>query len=405
MNNESGCFSIQMNEYQPKLIICSSPLITNRTSSTKQTVGLSFKAKLKSKIFISCKKRSNKLDSFTSFTLYEKISQPNGNIVATFCKIMDKSLGWFKNKSKNKRLNRAKSKQVPKRKTEQFNPYEQDEFSQLDESLYLSQNACSTFGTQLISTPIKINKPFLQPMSSPINKSTNSFLHSTPLTTFTSEHIYSSPICCVLNSSYQSNSTASSCYSSKSFTRTRLAFGMTSSPNTTVNDDEKQEINESSILANNGLIETQSNEFSCLDSKEKLLVEHLNFIKENVRIGVELRDLKSNVSKRNHLDIERDDTESSMTNKKRKLQNIFQSKLQQQIKEVKKWQSNFKTKLNLRNNLSTSTKCSIHNNCSCSKSLVFKQPFVNCDLDNNFNCQCYSCQNANFNYYNRPDYF
>jgi len=440
MDNESGCFSIQLNEssrqfHQNKFIVCSSPLMPSRVLNNKHhTAGFSLKAKLKSKIF---KKRMNtsafSFDSFASKqpTQPQKQQQQQrpkeeiGSLVATFCKIMDKSLGWFRIKHKSKRINKQK-KNFNKKPQNTFSLVKEElvehvHFEQTTQNEYSQCNnlsiCSSVFNTNnhLISTPIKPNRTnssyaFKMPLpiiSSPI-QSQKFVQHSTPCGEYSrNTHVYESPICCQMSSfnSYSTSSSSSSCYSSKSFTRTRMIFGMTSSPNTTLNDDEERgQLNESSIY-NNGLIETELNlsknhtEFSSLDVKEKLLVEQLNLIKENVRINVELRDLKSNISKRNYNYVEQNDQELSrehvsMNNKKQKLQNIFQSKLQRQLNEVKKWQTSFRNKLNHKNNLSTSTKRS---NLQPNQFVKLNYFHTSYD-DSNQYCQCYDCQNVN-NYF------
>jgi len=388
MNYENACFSIQIDDLNRINHMCSSPLVysnNNRISgNSKPSSGLSFKAKLKSKIFEkrSLKKRMNKNNSDSwSFSLYanQKQQQNNqakeelGSIVAAFCKIMDKSLGWFRLKSKSKRLNQQQQAKKLKKKLLLVNEEKSIRFSNYtqysqdnNESIYSDCSMCSNDGSLLFntqSTPIKnnISQEFKTPypiLSDTISIKTNPFmLHSTPC-----QGTDPAPICCNLLKSYGSNL---SFYSSKSNTRTqRQVFGMTSSPNTSLYDNQ-HDIDESSIY-NNGLVEyeqeeekqeVKQNQYSFLDLKEKLLVEQLNLIKENVRIGVELRDLKRN-HQETYTETEPNSQLVTMSNKKRKLQGIFQSKLRQQLNEVKKWQNSFRNK-KFKNNLSTSTKCSI----------------------------------------------
>ena len=437
MDNESGCFSIQLNEssrqfHQHKFIVCSSPLMPNRPINNKQnSAGFSLKAKLKSKMF---KKRINTSEwSFNSFDCKQRTQpqqqkqQPQrpkeelGSLVATFCKILDKSLGWFRIKPKSKRLTKTKKSlnKIPQNNINfaredpvehaNFEQATQNEYSQCSNELSICSSVYNT-NNQLISTPIKPNRTnsscaFKIPLpiiSSPI-QSQKFVQHSTPCSEYTrNTHVYESPICCQMSSfnSYSTSSPSTSCYSSKSFTRTRMIFGMTSSPNTTLNDDEERgQLDESSIY-NNGLIQTELNsthyqaeEFNSLDAQEKLLVEHLNQIKADVRMSIELRDLKRNY---NHIEQYQEvpSEHVSTSNKKQKLQNLFQSKLQRQLREVKKWQISFRNKLNHKNNVSTSTKRRTHQPNQFVKVNYFHKSYDN----SNQYCQCYDCQNVN-NYF------
>lgn len=137
------------------------------------------------------------------------------------------------------------------------------------------------------------------------------------------------------SSAYQisSPSTSSTIYSERRhmFQRRRLSFGATSSP--------------TSMSSSNISQRSSSNQCS---ANQLRYLEHINKIKKNIKLEVEMRNLKEELGR-----IETSEREEAgnmmMPSKKRKLQHIFRLNLKKQLREMKKSQIGIKIKYSTTN--------------------------------------------------------
>lgn len=351
----------------------------------KQTFSI-FKAKFLKGAFF---KKSSTKKIVISVSKVEKKKKEDKQIVSAIYKLMDKSLGWFGKKSKKSSKKYSTKSQtslsytmsqdasyLSSSFTSISNQIIENEISNLNEKFYFQQSSyllsapsmCSSFD----ATKSKLNS----------NLSEDKY-HSTPRSLYQQFSPIKSP-----NSVFDL-STSTSCVSGSSsvlsmtpnMSRRRLSFGVTSSP----------------VYLNENICDEVLEDQSMIDSR---LLEHLNEIKRNIRIDVESRE-KSGNFKRSCNQIESESVEdlSLKNSKKRKLQQMFQTKLKKQLDDIKKWQYEYeqdvysgksKQGISSRRNIAHSTKIRCrnefemqrYNNCNCNS---FSQPIGQ--------CQCFRCFN------------
>ena len=297
---------------------------------------------------------------------------------------MDKSLGWFKSKSKSKpkkhvdsrktnsSMDRASAKKAPLQNTQDKLQLFSESFRNHSDFIMSTpklgkksrESFKSDFEHSLIDNSCSLNISDSNFILLNAPSMASSFeelrLHSTPCKTVCqnlSPIRYSSQqeISSLASSSIHSNSSCSSQSCNIG------SFGMTSSPVSKYNNNQSLQKNyaQNSYQDSDNIYEFDSQcksehsiqaNYAYLNSREQRLVDHLNRIKQNVRLGIELRDLQSirgETTKRNY-NLMKSEEESlalkSNENKRRKLQHIFHVKLHRQIKEIKKWQTALKIK-------------------------------------------------------------
>ena len=406
------------------------------TSSVKlETKIRSFKAMLKNKLkprLSSNKKtklnKKQKSVCQTCLSFSQNIDKSEtkiemGNVVvAAICKLMNKSLGWLRNNQTQKQ-HMAKSKLAQGEETCEASYLSiiindtQCSYESMNDDSFVQDDLLSRYSNCLVSTPKKAagfyspsfnNKNQLNnlgtisyinqlpliftnspSMSSSLNQSKlNMQLHSTP----TSEE-RKKEMCSPIFLPIEQNSLSSSIpttSSSASLISGHHRFGLTSSPMSTHDSIEDKYTNSFSNMETyrQVYLENQikpvevSHVFDSLGLKEQLLLSHLNHIKNNVKVSVELGHLKP--IKRQFVV----ENQLTMSNKKRRLQTIFQSKIQRQIKEIKNWRIGFKNKLELSNVMNSSVNTSSQSSCSNSSDSCNS---INSHVKCCNNYQCYSC--------------
>ena len=408
---------------------------TDLTKSSRKLVSKtrSFRAKLKSKIMRPRNKqpRKNSAD-FSSFNSSDSCGhhhnhhhhnhQQNNVVVNAFCKIMNKSLGLFKSANKHK----------PAKKPTEHNTTQDHDLclgptcaslaycdnetqcsistDQTNQSDHFSYEMNIDADHCCISTPKKPSR-FSQQHCPPRdnfsvldldqNNHEEAPVHSTP----DRKHVLS-PIFVSLglpaamssqeNSYISSSSLPTSSSSASLISGNRLkSFGMTSSPvslknslGTEPNSMADSQGDLSASLSNN--VESFRQIFfgtpqfsvvaSCreseMDLEQQKLIRHLNNIKRNVRLSVEIRN-----AQRDKRELYELNDMVTLSSKKRRLQNIFRSKIHRQLKEIKTWRIGFRNKLELSN---------VNNNNNRYNANVSSFHFQYCD--------CLDCNN-NQNYY------
>ena len=341
----------------------------NYADISKLTKSRSFRAKLKSKILKPRKSLTSKLQKnsayFSSFNITNKskIEATHQNVVVTaICKIMNKSLGLFRsNTKKSKKISDTYQRyEYPEPALAHFNEDTQCSIS-LNNFDSINHNECSyesNFNDNYcVSTPKKSSSPRdfneiyqLEKISMlDFNHQTNSPIHSTP------EHKKTlSPIFVPISKPTLS-STISTTSSVSLISGNRLkSFAMTSSPMSLRNSLESVS-NSSESIRSSSLYQYENDmelSHECkpiqmqqfeeeIDYNQHKLINHLNNIKRNVRLSVELRNVKSN--KRSFYEMNNEAV--TMNTKKQRLQNIFRSKINRQLKEIKSWKMGSKNKL------------------------------------------------------------
>ena len=284
---------------------------------------------------------------------------------------MDKSLGWLKSKAK-KNIDTRKVNCTFKSAKKTFKSREKC----CDEQLSVISLAFPSYSNEyLMSTPKlgKVRSQFSQTSlynsnndesSFSLNNSKNceDFSHFILLnapsmaSSFDEIRLHSTPRHSVSRHSrlFDSQQEISSLLSFNNSTcRSQSChFGMTSSPNTFFNQN-LQFAHQNSQNTEQSRIQFDESEhytsYEYLNSREQKLVDHLNRIKQNVRLGIELRDQvkRGETFKRTYHSTKAEEEsleQKSSENKRRKLQHIFHVKLHRQIKEIKKWQTALKNK-------------------------------------------------------------
>lgn len=343
----------------------------NHAELSKLTKNRSFRAKLKSKILKPRKSLASKLQKnsayFSSFNITNKskIEATQHNAVVTaICKIMNKSLGLFKSSTKkSKKVNDSyKRYEYPEPTFTNYNDETQCSISYNNFDLFDHHNDCSyesNFNDNYCaSTPKKstcqrdLNEICHLEKISILNFSQqpNSPIHSTPEHKRTLSPIYVSMTKPTLSSTGTSLSGTISTTSSVSLiSGNRLkSFAMTSSPMSLKNSLESVSNSSESIRSNsfnhyeNDMsISYNSKSIKMQEFEEDIeynqykLISHLNNIKRNVRLSVELRNVQSNKRSLDEMNSE----VNAMSTKKQRLQNIFRSKINRQLKEIKAWRS------------------------------------------------------------------
>jgi hypothetical protein len=374
--------------------------------------------------FCSKKKRNNITDGASiewSFALFDcnKLEKPIekedlGSLVATIYKIMDKSLGWLKLKSKSK-LKKTKNSKLGNYNSqlteENFNYDTADEEENELYNLAITNATCE-------STSNQIEESFSCIEKSSNNSNNQIFLvHSTPQPNQNKIYNHFSPIICsssIISSqfSYSTNSSSflsshstpikSSDHYNSSAGPCRLSFGVTSSPKSLAdhqNDINKEYLFKQNYFDNNiyydSNYESKFNDNNFTNHNEsydmilqKKLIDRLNDIKQNVR----MRNIQK-ITNLNSVSItNRSDYKMNIKTKSKKLQKIFQSKLQKQLKEIKKWQT--KVVKNNTNELRCTSK---------SKKSIITSTFTSLTYLDQNNVIC-SCSNNNYNNNNRQIY-
>ena len=345
-----------------------------------------------------------------------------GNVVvAAICKLMNKSLGWLRNNHTQKQ-HMTKSKQALDEETCEASYLSiiindtQCSYESMNDDSFCQDDLQSRYSNCLVSTPKKatgfyspsLNKlekldtisfinqsPLIltsaPSMSSSLNQSKlNMQLHSTP-TLEELKNDLCSPIFLPVEQNSLLSSSIPTTTSSASLISGHHRFGMTSSPMSTHDSIEDKYANSFSNMKTyrQVYLENQikpaevSHTFDSLGLKEQLLLSHLNHIKHNVKVSVELGNLKpikrQLATTEDHL---------TMSNKKRRLQTIFQSKIQRQLKEIKSWRIGFKNKLELSDVRNSSGNSSSLSSCSNSSDSCNS---INSHMKCCNNYQCYSC--------------
>lgn len=335
-----------------------------------------------SKIFsakIFKKKESKKI-----FVASVKKSKTNLISTAIF-KLMDKSVGWFGKKTQSQSTKKTQLK-IRKFSSQCNSTLSVESFclendiSDLNDKFYFQKS------TYLVSAPSMCSS-FDATKQRTAKKAADEQLHSTPRSLFQqfSPIKYSNSS---LEISIQPSTSSSSVLSiSPSLKRRRLSFGVTSSP-VSLNENVFDETDSSNVI-------------------DFRLLEHLNEIKRNIKLGVESRQMNL---KRKDVDSNSNEDLSVIKSKRRKLQQIFQLKLKKQINEIKRWQVgvkneidmdefdefHYENRLNFRRNSTYSTKkradyetqLPARASCNCCSRFCRAQPPAPMS-----NCNCITCLN------------
>lgn len=372
----------------------------NRSSSGKLVSKTrSFRAKLKSKIMRQPRstrkqiQRKNSAD-FSSFNSSDSCSNNCDNnsnkqsnvVVNAFCKIMNKSLSLFKSGKKSSKKSMGYNNNTQEDDDElypepafavsltYFDNETQcsisiDQFNQSDYFLH-EMNAINC----CISTPKKANSYNQQQMyqveSFSVLDHEEVPIHSTPDRKNVLSPIFV-PLATINTMSSQENSYLSSsssrCSASLISDNQFRSFGMTSSPMSlksnsirTDPNSSMSDLHSSSVSCTNDIenfkqiffassqpmpVIMQRHEDEIDREQQQKLIRHLNNIKRNVRMSVELRNVQTS-SKRDLYEL---NNMVTMSSKKRRLQNMFRSKIHRQLKEIKTWRIGFRNKLELSN--------------------------------------------------------
>lgn len=230
---------------------------------------------------------------------------------------MEKSLGLFRIKSRKEKdtINIYKNPSVSD-KCANFNEIEPQIYTNTDQCCSTSEfllvpSMCSSFdlaceeGTCVHSTPCSFAQQF-SPIIRPCYDNQRS----------------------IDSSAYQisSPSTSSTIYSERNILqRRRLSFGATSSPTS---------------MSSSNISQRSSSQSSQCSANQLRYLEHINKIKKNIKLEVEMRNLKEELGT-----AQREAAANMMMpNKKRKLQHIFRLNLKKQLREMKKSQTGIKIK-------------------------------------------------------------
>jgi len=317
----------------------------------------SFRAKLKSKIL---KPRTKSIATakpqafWTSSFTYHKansISEKN-TVVTAICKLMNKSLGLFRSNSKKSKIDKEYYTNSTKFVSFINNNNETQCSISIDNnpdeySYNINANTCC------VSTPKKARLPRtrvfhddnLEDEISAMNFQSPT-VHSTPNYFLNNFQLNNNSN---LENSYLSASTATASSSSVSLiSGNRLkSFGMTSSPMST--NSLKNSIGTESSRSYSESYFPRYDDAEPEVMNQERLIRHLNNIKRNVRLSVELRSagtLVSEVASKKRLYELKGETVTNST-KKRRLQKMFRLKIQRQLKEIKMWRIGFKNKLDV----------------------------------------------------------
>jgi hypothetical protein len=301
-------------------------------------------------------------------TLFNMDKHLKNKYRSTILKIMDKPLEWFRIKSKKSNLRR--------KSTTNF------------KSLVVNKNAMISSHTNNKSQIVNLNFLMSAPsMSSSLNYeftnndisnnylNYNSYLteqkfHSTPQSQYrnrfspialsksseincSSSQISSRsrPISFLLKSTPINSSLTQnkSMFSSTPSISRRLSFGITSSPKP-LNSYGFKEDNSHQNQANLSESFNSFNSNNDLNEHQQRLIDHINSIKQSVKLGVEMRNKKTYQFDNNdsfkqweHGTRKTKKEEERVMSKRKKLQKIFQIKLKKQLKEMKNWQMSVKS--------------------------------------------------------------
>lgn len=364
----------------------------------------SFRAKLKSKIMRQPRnthkqiQRKNSAD-FSSFNSSDSCgnncdnnSNKQSNVVVNaFCKIMNKSLSLFKSGKKSSK----KSMEYNNNNNTQEDDddlYPEPTFVSL--AYYDNETQCSISIDQFnqsdyfsyemnainccISTPKKVSysqqqqQPMYQVTSFSVLDHEEVPIHSTPDRKNVLSPIFV-PLATINTMSSQENSYLSSSSSSSRCSASLISdnqlrsFGMTSSPmslkSNSIGTDPNSSMSDlqtSSVSCTNDIENFKQIFFASSQpmpvsmhrpedeidrEQQQRLIRHLNNIKRNVRMSVERRNVQTS-SKRDLYEL---NNMVTMSSKKRRLQNMFRSKIHRQLKEIKTWRIGFRNKLELSN--------------------------------------------------------
>ncbi len=315
----------------------------------------SFRAKLKSKI---AKPRTKSITTtksqayWTSSYAHNKadsIITDKNTVVNAICKLMNKSRGLFRSNTKKPKNNHECYTDRPEFLS--FINYNNE--TQCSISIDENLNDCSysiNANTCCVSTPKKARlSTRYSPQEDNLEQdiSAMSFhsptVHSTPNYFFNNLQVSSNNNnveCSYLSSSIPT--TSSSSVSLISGNRLK-SFGMTSSPMST--NSLKNSIGTESSGSFNESYLPRYDEVEALNQEK--LIRHLNNIKRNVRLSVELRNVgvvTSEVANKRRLYEIKGENVTNSTKKKR-LQKMFRLKIQRQLKEIKTWRIGFRNKL------------------------------------------------------------
>jgi len=286
---------------------------------------------------------------------------------STILKIMDKPLEWFKIKSKKSNLRRKsttnfKSLAVKNKNTLISNMTNKSQIVNLN-FLMSAPSMSSSINYELSNIDNILNDTYL----------TEQKFHSTPQSQYCNQF---SPI--VMNDSYEINCHSTQ-LSSRSRSRTssfllkstpinraltqnnsvlsvtpsisrRLSFGITSSPKPLYNHYSKGNISDHNLKDSSKFFDhvEYSNDFT---EHQQRLIDHINSIKQSVKLGVEMRSRKTSQLNSNDSFKQwvqgagkaKEQDECRIMSKRKKLQKIFQIKLKKQLKEMKNWQMSVKS--------------------------------------------------------------
>lgn len=296
---------------------------------------------------------------------------------------MNKSLGWLKIRSKSKQTKSREEKKDPPiqlipfapnlvqtSSTSDFMANERSAHQNHNHHQYILTNnqafscftkshllnapsMCSSFDTSfnnnsdkcLHSTPCSMSQKF-SPITSPFLHYNNNI--NSPHSSFLSP---SKSIRQVSDLSTPNVSSSSSSLSQSSSDnqhrrrRRRLSFGATTTSSPVFSSPFDAEKYSSAPL-------------NIIRTSQRRYLDHLDHVKRNIKIEVEMRQLKRDFSQVEYENREEEnDTATTkraanVPSKKRKLQQIFRVKLRKQLKEIKKWQTGIKSEFNVDGHLS-----------------------------------------------------
>lgn len=358
------------------------------------------------------------------------------NIVGVIHKLMDKSLGWLRIRSKSSKQNKNRSSKRGKNAQVMVAPaYVMEEGQYYDgmnnyEDEYLEYGSqvtvetddylrsrrsddCDDF-TALRTKSRLLNAPSMcssfdrtksrYDSAAPTAYPNDQLQHSTPCSL--SQKF--SPISKTTNESYSTLDIVS--FATPSMSRRRLSFGATSSPVPSVDSQQQQHHQQQNEPAEMSvsrleLDDSARNTSYVIYQEEMKYLEHIDNVKKNIRIGYEARNMKRNFYEANEQSLTED---VSHMHKRRKLQKIFQLKLKKQLREIRKWQNGIRNEFNVDDNLSF-RKVKRHTHGQKNK-FMCELSYCECHGDGELyhsgrlvfgkNCSCTDCE-CNYGYVNR----
>ena len=270
---------------------------------------------------------------------------------STLHKLMDKPLGWLKIKTKtNKSLN--KKSNLRRKSTTNFTALVNRPVLPITRQYLLTApSMASSFNYELArsdnilnDTPLAERQLHSTPQSQVYNQFSPILSVSSRMSRYSRSNVSQSASTPII--SPQASQKNKSIFSATpSFSR-RLSFGVTSSPKPI--NCNSMSCRSNSETSYNGCQNSDNTKYYYNEHQQKL-IDHLNTIKQSVKMGVELRNLKTNSNSSFKEWASKNTLKENgvVMSKRKKLQRIFQIKLKRQLREMKKWQVGIKSDFEL----------------------------------------------------------